>query len=54
MGPSGDCHHEDVKVHFEQDGDNIMEQVTYPEQDGLTLRNEMNMKTGDVTFKYIQ
>ena len=53
MGLTGGCHHEDVKVHMEKDGDKIIQRVSYPEQDGMTLQNEINEKTGDIKFTYV-
>ncbi|MGV8118335.1 MAG: hypothetical protein AB2L14_01090 [Candidatus Xenobiia bacterium LiM19] len=51
-GPTGCAHHEDVKVHMESDREKVCEKVTYLEQGGMTLQNEMNIKTGNITFIY--
>jgi|GEM_PF-5207836 len=51
-GPTGCAHHEDVKVHLESDGEKVIERVTYPEQGGMTLQNEINVKNGTMTFIY--
>jgi hypothetical protein len=53
-GLTGDCHHEKVKVYMEESNDKLIEQVTYPEQHGMVLRNETNKQTGDVVFTYLK
>ncbi|MEQ8169580.1 MAG: hypothetical protein ABRQ38_11855 [Candidatus Eremiobacterota bacterium] len=51
MGLSGDCYHDKLKVHVEEKGSKRTEQVTYLKSN-LTVNNEMDMETGDVTFNY--
>ena len=53
-GLSGDAHHEKVEVYMEESTNKLIEQITYTEQDGMVLRNEINKQTGDVVFKYLK
>lgn len=53
-GITGCAHHEKVKVHVEETKDREIQEVRYPEQNNLYLRNEIDRKTNNVTFMYME